>query len=64
MTTPFLGEIQIFAFSFPPHGWAYCNGQALAISQNSALYSLLGATFGGNGRWIGPAPRSMRTARS
>jgi microcystin-dependent protein len=52
MSTPFLGEIQIFAFSYPPKGWALCNGQSLPISQNSALYALLGTTYGGNGTTI------------
>ena len=49
MSDPFLGEIKINAFNYPPQYWAYCNGQLLNISQNSALYSLLGTTFGGNG---------------
>ena len=46
---PFLGEIRWVAFDFPPKGWAFCNGQLLQISQNQALFSLLGTTFGGNG---------------
>ncbi len=50
MTQPFIGEIQIFGFNFPPRGWAYCNGATLAISQNTALFSLLGVNFGGNGQ--------------
>lgn len=45
----FMGTIQMFGFQFPPRGWAYCNGQLIAISQNSALFSLLGTTYGGNG---------------
>jgi microcystin-dependent protein len=49
MATPFLGEIKIFSFTFPPQGWALCNGQILPISQNSALFSLLGTTYGGDG---------------
>ena len=51
MAEPFLGEILMFAFSYgnPPQGWAECNGQLLAISQNTALYSLLGTQFGGDG---------------
>lgn len=49
MFTPYLSEIQIFAFDFPPRGWQLCNGQLLAISQNQALFSLLGTTYGGNG---------------
>ncbi|MHA4808577.1 phage tail protein [Flavitalea flava] len=46
---PFLSQIQIFPFNFPPHGWAFCNGQILSISQNTALFSLLGTNYGGNG---------------
>lgn len=46
----YLSEIRIFAFSFAPKGWAQCNGQQLQITQNSALFSLLGTTFGGDGR--------------
>ncbi|SCY92814.1 phage tail protein [Alkaliphilus peptidifermentans] len=45
----FLGEIRLFPFSFAPRGWTLCNGQILQISQNQALYSLLGTTYGGNG---------------
>jgi microcystin-dependent protein len=48
--TPFLGEISIFAFGFAPRGWAFCNGQLLAIAQNQALFALLGTTYGGNGQ--------------
>jgi microcystin-dependent protein len=47
--TPFLGEMRWVAFSFPPKGWAACNGQVLPINQNQALFSLLGTTYGGNG---------------
>jgi microcystin-dependent protein len=47
---PFLGEIDYFAFNFAPRGWALCDGQILPISQNQSLYSLLGTTFGGDGR--------------
>jgi microcystin-dependent protein len=50
MAEPFLAQIQIFALNFPPVGWAFCNGQLLPISQNTALFSLLGTTFGGNGQ--------------
>ena len=50
MTEPFIGEIQIFGFNFPPRGWAFCNGATLAIQQNTALFSLLGTQFGGNGQ--------------
>lgn len=49
MSEPFLSEIRIFAFSFPPRGWAQCDGQILPISQNQALFSLLGTSFGGDG---------------
>lgn len=49
MSEPFLGEIRAFGFNFPPRGWATCDGQLLAISANSALLSLLGTTYGGNG---------------
>jgi microcystin-dependent protein len=50
MATPFLGEIRLFSFNFPPRGWAFCNGQLMAINQNQALFSLLGTTYGGDGR--------------
>ncbi len=50
MAEPFLGEIRLFSFNFAPKGWAMCNGQLLAINQNQALFSLLGTTFGGDGR--------------
>lgn len=50
MAEPFLAEIRIFSFSFPPKGWAFCNGQLLPINQNQALFSLLGTTYGGDGR--------------
>jgi microcystin-dependent protein len=49
MSDPFLGEIKMVSFNFAPKGWALCNGQLLPISQNSALFSLLGTTYGGNG---------------
>src|SRR3954449_8212246 len=47
---PFLAEIRIFPFNFPPRGWAFCDGQLLPISQNTALFSLLGTTYGGDGK--------------
>jgi microcystin-dependent protein len=47
---PFVAEIRIFPFNFPPTGWAWCDGQILPISQNTALFSLLGTTYGGDGR--------------
>jgi microcystin-dependent protein len=50
MAEPFLSEIRMFSFVFPPRGWALCNGQLLPINQNQALFSLLGTTFGGDGR--------------
>jgi microcystin-dependent protein len=46
---PFVAEIRIFPFTFPPKGWAWCNGQILPISQNTALFALLGTVYGGNG---------------
>jgi microcystin-dependent protein len=49
MPDPFIGSLMSAAFNFPPKGWALCNGQTILISQNQALYSLLGTTFGGNG---------------
>lgn len=49
MSEPFIGQIQPLAFNFAPRGWAQCNGQILSISQNTALFSLLGTTYGGNG---------------
>ena len=49
MSQPFIGQIMIFGFGFAPRNWAFCNGQILAIAQNSALFSLLGTTYGGNG---------------
>jgi len=50
MSTPFLAQIEIFSFGFAPKGWAQCNGQLLPINQNQALFSLLGTTYGGDGR--------------
>ena len=50
MSDPFLSEIKIFSFDFPPKGWAFCNGQLLPINQNQALFALLGTTYGGDGR--------------
>jgi len=49
MSDPFLGEIRMTGFNFAPVGWALCNGQTLSISQNTALFALLGTTYGGNG---------------
>lgn len=50
MTSPFLGEIQLFGFDFPPNHWAYCNGALMALRQNTALFSLLGTNYGGDGK--------------
>jgi len=47
---PFIGEIVMFGGNFAPRGWAFCQGQLLAISQNQALFSILGTTYGGDGR--------------
>jgi microcystin-dependent protein len=47
---PFVAEIRIFPFNFAPRGWAWCDGQLLPLSQNTALFSLLGTTYGGNGK--------------
>lgn len=49
MSQPFIGEIRLFGFDFPPKFWALCQGQLLAIQQNQALFSILGTTYGGNG---------------
>ena len=50
MADPFVAEIRIFPFNFAPRGWAWCNGQLMPLSQNTALFSLLGTTYGGNGQ--------------
>ncbi len=50
MSSPFVAEIRIVGFNFPPRGWATCDGQILPISQNTALFSLLGTTYGGDGK--------------
>jgi microcystin-dependent protein len=49
MADQFIGEIRVFPFNFAPQGWAFCSGQIMSISQNTALFSLLGTTYGGNG---------------
>lgn len=49
MAEPYIGELRLVGFSFPPRGWALCNGQLMSIQQNQALFSLLGTTYGGNG---------------
>jgi microcystin-dependent protein len=50
MADPFVAEIRIYPFNFAPKGWAFCDGQLLPLSQNTALFSLLGTTYGGNGK--------------
>lgn len=50
MSEPFLGEVKLFAGNFAPRGWAFCEGQLMSIAQNQALFSLLGTTYGGDGR--------------
>src|SRR3954466_15784298 len=50
MSDQFVAEIRIFPFNFPPTGWAFCDGQLMPISQNTALFSLLGTTYGGDGK--------------
>ncbi len=50
MSEPFIAEVRIFGFHFAPRGWAFCNGQLLPISQNTALFSLVGTTYGGDGK--------------
>jgi microcystin-dependent protein len=50
MSEPYVAEIRLVAFNFPPKGWAFCNGQLLPINQNQALFSILGTTYGGDGQ--------------
>ena len=50
MSDPFLSEIKLVSFNYPPKGWAFCDGQLMPINQNQALFALLGTTFGGNGQ--------------
>lgn len=50
MSDPFIGEIRIFGFTFAPYNWAFCNGQRISISNNTALYAIIGTTYGGDGR--------------
>ena len=50
MADPFVAEIRVFGFNFAPKGWAFCDGQLLPLSQNTALFSLLGTTYGGDGK--------------
>ena len=49
MSSPFISELRLFSFTFPPKGWAFCDGQLLPINQNQALFALLGTTYGGDG---------------
>src|SRR3712207_799297 len=62
MADPFVAEIRIFPFNFAPKGWAWCNGQLLPISQNTALFSLLGTTYGGDGKSTFSLPNLQRSA--
>lgn len=59
MSDPFVGEIRMFAGNFSPRGWAFCDGTLLAISQNDALFSLIGTTYGGDGRTTMALPNLM-----
>ncbi|PTW60063.1 microcystin-dependent protein [Breoghania corrubedonensis] len=62
MSEPFIAEIRIFAGNFAPRGWAFCDGQLLPISQNTALFSLIGTTYGGDGRTTTALPDLMGRA--
>ena len=62
MADQFVAEIRIFPFNFAPTGWAFCNGQILPISQNTALFSLLGTTYGGNGQSTFALPNMISSA--
>ncbi|MBA5685481.1 phage tail protein [Rugamonas apoptosis] len=62
MSDPFVAEIRIFAGNFPPRGWAMCNGQLMPIAQNTALFSLLGTTYGGDGRFTFALPNLQQRA--
>lgn len=62
MSSPFVAEIRIFGFNFPPKGWATCDGQLLPISQNTALFSLLGTMYGGNGQTTFALPNLQGSA--
>ena len=61
MSEPFIAEIRIFAGNFAPRSWAFCNGQLLPVSQNTALFSLIGTTYGGDGIEV---KTTLLTARS
>jgi microcystin-dependent protein len=62
MADPFVAEIRMFGFNFPPRGWAFCNGQLLPLSQNTALFSLLGTTYGGDGKSTFALPNLQSSA--
>ena len=62
MSEPFIAEIKIFAGNFAPRGWAFCNGQLLPIAQNTALFSLIGTTYGGDGRTSTALPNLQGSA--
>jgi len=62
MSEPFIAEIRIFAGSFAPRGWAFCDGQLLPIAQNTALFSLIGTTYGGDGRTTTALPNMQGRA--
>lgn len=62
MADPYLGEIRLMAFDFPPRGWIQCSGQMLPIAQNQALFALLGTTFGGDGRTTFAVPNMQGRA--
>ncbi|HEY0075657.1 MAG TPA: tail fiber protein, partial [Abditibacteriaceae bacterium] len=62
MADPFVAEIRIFPFTFAPKGWAFCNGQLIPISQNTALFALLGTTYGGDGKSTFALPDLMGSA--
>jgi microcystin-dependent protein len=62
MSDPFVAEIRIFPFNFAPRGWAFCNGQLLPISQNTALFSLLGTYYGGDGKTTFALPNLQGSA--
>ena len=62
MANPFLAEIRIFPFNYPPTGWAWCDGQLLPLSQNTALFSLLGTFYGGDGKTTFALPNLQGSA--
>jgi microcystin-dependent protein len=62
MSDPFLAEIRIFGFNFPPTGWAFCNGQIMPLTQNTALFALLGVTYGGDGKSTFALPNMQNSA--